>query len=368
MAKTRRRRPPNRTKSRPPTRAAAPRVGQAQPQPTQRMYVGPSRRARRAQYTRTAAVAGAALGLLIAVLVITRGGGGSLPIRPVTAKVLSTTVQAKPSAGGTVRTLSDGDTVKENAVIETDAAGMGEFQYADGSVFRVGPSSEYSLTKARTNGSRREIASRVVSGKSWQHVAKKSGSSKYEVSVLGATGQVKGTSFAVECSVENDCTYTLVKGKLHLKDAVGHTADMNDGDQVEVKFGRLEPPSHLSDAELGADPWIAQNITLDGGTAPPTSEETTTSLEDTTTTAGGDTTTTLLGATTVPVQPGVTTGTTARSGGTGGTTPPGTNPPGTSPPTTHPATTTPPPPSTSPPTTAAPTTTTTAPKCGRRCK
>jgi hypothetical protein len=321
--------------------------------------VRPSRRARRAQYTRTAAVGGAALGVLVALIIIVKGPGGtSLPARSVTAKVLSTTVNARSGAGAALRELQDGDTVRENAVIETDAAGLGEFKYADGSVLRVGPSSEVSLTRARTNGKRRQIASRLVSGKSWHHVAKKGGGNQYAVSVLGATGDVKGTSFAVECEVENDCTYTLVSGRLHVKDVADHDADLRDGDQVEVKFGRLEPVRHLSDVELGSNAWVAQNISLDGGTAPPTTEEsTTTSVDDTTTsTAPGDTTTTVAGQVTVTTRTGTVT--TRASGGPSPTPPPPTSPP--------PATTTTRPPTTS--TTAPPPSTTSTTKCHRNAQ
>ncbi len=310
---------------------------------------------------RAAAVGGAALGLLVAVLVIVNRGGGGLPVQPVTAKVLSATVKARTKAGATPTELHDGDTVRENAVLETDAAGLGEFRYGDGSIFRVGPGSNYSLTRARTKGTRRQIASRLVSGKSWHHVAHRSGSSDYAVAVLGASGKVAGTSFAVECPVETDCFYTVVKGRLKVQDAVDQVADLRQSDQVEVKFGRLDPVRHLSASELDSNSWIAQMISLDGDNLPPPTDDTTTTSEDTTTTTlPGDTTTTLAGTVTTGRTGNTSQPVTTRSGG--GSPPP---PPGTTT-TAHPATTTTAPPGTT--TTAPAGATSTTGRCDRRPK
>src|SRR2546421_4565680 len=102
MAKARRRRPPNRTKRRPPTREAAPRESGFTGAPT-RTFVSPSRRARRAAMIRGGVAAGAALGLIIAVLVIAGGRGGEkeikLAARPLTAKVPAATVRSRTPSG-----------------------------------------------------------------------------------------------------------------------------------------------------------------------------------------------------------------------------------------------------------------------------
>src|SRR5437763_17164397 len=134
MAKARRRRPPNRTKRRPPTREAAPRESGWAGAPT-RTFVSPSRRARRAAMIRGGVAAGAALGLIIAVLVIAGGRSGSkdvkLAARPLTAKVLAPTVRSRTSSGTNPAEVGTGDNINEKAVIETDATGLGEFTYTD---------------------------------------------------------------------------------------------------------------------------------------------------------------------------------------------------------------------------------------------
>ncbi|HZN15658.1 MAG TPA: FecR domain-containing protein [Acidimicrobiales bacterium] len=315
-----------------------------------RSYVGPSRRARRQQLIRIAALVGGGLGFLIAVFVIVGGGGGGgskLATTSLTAKVLSPTVKFRSSSGADPVVLQSSDRLREKAVIETDATGLGEFRYADGSIVRVGPSSNYSLTRARTEGTKRDIAGRLVTGRSWHRVVPRSGKDNdYQVTVLGATGRVEGTSFATVCPVETDCFYTVAKGFVIVKDAAGRDAELHAGDQVEVKFGRLDPVKHLTAEELGSDPWIAQNTTLDGDDALPSTEATVTTLaEETTTTLLGDTTTSVAG------QP--TTGTTTRGAVTTrpatGTTQPQPNTTQGTTATTQPQATT---------TTAAPTTTT----------
>jgi ferric-dicitrate binding protein FerR (iron transport regulator) len=318
-----------------------------------RTFVAPSRKARRANILRTAAVIGAAVGFLIVVFVLVGGGGNSdtkLTARPLTAKVLSPTVKFRTSSGATLTELQSSDKLNEKAVIETDATGLGEFEYADHSIVRVGPSSNFSFTKARSEGSKRDIANRLVTGKAWNRVTPGFGeSSNYQATVLGATGTVVGTSFAVVCPSETDCFYTLVKGRMRIEDSANHTADLKAGDQVEVKFGRLDPVKHLTDAELAGDSWITQNLNLDGDTTTPTSEETTTSVTGETTTS-----ITLPGQTTLPGA-----ATTSRSGTTRIIpVPPPPPPPPPPAATTTPATTaTTSPATTAPPTTAGPTTT-----------
>ncbi|MBA3653568.1 MAG: FecR domain-containing protein, partial [Actinobacteria bacterium] len=325
MAKARRRRPPNRTKRRPSTRDAEPRTvtfgGPTGVAPT-RTFVSPSRKARRSAMLRGAVAAGAALGFLVAVFVMVSRGGGdkrtpNLVARPISAKVLSPAVKYRTGAGTDLTDLGTGDKLRENAVIETDETGLGEFHYADGSLMRVGPTSNYTLKKSRTHGNARDIEGKLVSGKTWHRVTPKD--ADYKVAVTGATGTVVGTSFAVVCPTEFDCVYTVVRGHVRVEAESDQTAELRAGDQVAVKFGRLDPVKHLTDDEIKNDPWIAQNLNLDGENTPPATDETTTTLE-------GETTTTIEGQTTIPGIGGPRTGTTTRTpttrGNSGGGTPP----------------------------------------------
>lgn len=353
MAKTKRRRPSQRSKRRPPSQQAPPRLGNPyEPAPT-RTFVAPSRQAKRERVLRASAAIGAAVGLLfVALFLVNRGGGGGdLRTTTLSGKVLAPTVSSRSTSATDPLEFATGDRLAEGAVIETDATGLGEFEYADGSIVRVGPSSNYTLTRSRTSGDRRDIAGKLVTGRSWHRVTPRSGGdADYKVEVLGATGEVKGTSYAVVCPVETDCFYTVVKGKVHVVDAVRQEADLAAGDQVEVKFGRIEPVKRLTPEEIGADPWLAQNITLDGDTPPDPGETTTTIAGETTTTIEGETTTT------IPGQPPATTrnGTpvTRSGGGTPPPPPPPPPPPGSPPPPPPP----PPPATTTPPTTSPPTT------------
>jgi ferric-dicitrate binding protein FerR (iron transport regulator) len=357
MAKTKRRRPSQRSKRRPPAQQAPPRLGAPYETAPTRTFVAPSRAAKRTRYVRAGIASGAALGLLLAIFVIAgNGGGGALKPRPVTGKVLAPTVKTRTDSSSDPLEMASGDELREGSVVETDATGLGEFTYADGSLLRVGASSNYTLTHARSQSNKRDITGKLVTGKTWHRVAPQSDkSSLYEISVLGAVGKVTGTSFAVTCEVETDCFYTVVKGKVRVTDAVKQTADLNAGDRIEIKFGRLDAVKHLTPEEIGSDPWIAQNITLDGDTAPPSTEGTTTTLfEETTTTLFGETTTSGVGGVVTTSR----TGTTQRNGGA--TPPP---PPPPSPGTTQGTTATTSPATTSPPTTAAPTTTTKVGPC-----
>jgi hypothetical protein len=360
MAKTRRRRPANRAGKRRPslneaTQRLAP-LGVAAPTAAVPMNRPKSRRAQRQQMIRTGIIAGVAVGVIGAiVLVFGRGGSTTLKPTDVTGKVLSATVQqqAKGSAGYAL--LRDGAKLAADTSIKTDENGLGEFEYKDGSIMRVGPSSTATLNKMRTGGSKRDIANHLTTGKMWNHVQSRSGSGNhYQTAVLGANSEVTGTSYATECLVaETDCTYTVVAGHVRVTDSSGHTETLGPNDRIEVQFGRLGDVHQLSGDELAADSWIAQNMALDG-----TALSTTTSSEDTTTTITGETTTTIFGETTlIPV-----TGTTIRGTATTRPSSPGTTAPHATTTPTSPATTA----STAPATTvttAAGSTTSTTKKC-----
>lgn len=305
---------------------------------------------------RAGAVGGAAIGLLVALFMMIGGGGGGggsadLVAKPVDAKVLSPGVKFR-QGGGAAAELGTGDALNEGVVIETDETGLAEFRYADDSLLRVGPGSNYTLDKTRATSNARDIVGKLATGKTWHVVTPKD--ADYAIRVTGATGTVVGTTVSVVCATEFDCAYTVIRGRLEVDAESEQEAELEAGDQVQVKFGRLDPVRRLTAEEMAADPWIAQNLNLDGEIVevPP---ETTTTLE-------GETTTTLEGVpgeTTVPGRTGTTRTVTTRDNGGG--TPPGTSPPPPPPPPpgTQPTTaTTSAPTTTSPPTTAAPTTTT----------
>ena len=128
-------------------------------------------------------------------------------------------------------------------------------------------------------------------GKTWHRVTPKD--ADYAVKVTGATGTVVGTSISVVCPARPTASTRSCKGQLRRRTPCRTSdAELEAGDQVEVKFGRIEPVRRLTAEEMAADPWIAQNMTLDGETAP--------SIAETTTTIEGETTTTLRGETTIP--------------------------------------------------------------------
>lgn len=204
-----------------------------------------------------------------------RGAGGNEATGML--KVVAQTVSVL-DADGEVR--PDSAEVEQGETVVTDADGVARLAWFDGSVTRIGPNSQMTITKLRGNERQRNIAVTLDVGKTWHRVAAAtSEGSAYEVRTANAVAAVRGTSFVAACSASASCMVGVATGVVEVTGATGATRSVTAGQQVRVEgdaVGPLEtftPDEFVQDA-VAAD--AAEGVAVPAGfpttttQAPPT--------------------------------------------------------------------------------------------------
>ncbi len=202
----------------------------------------------------------------------------ALALTPVVASARAATPTAR------LKTLDKRVTVAKNArpatfkpvksaavaagdTIRTDARGLAELTFHDGSLARIDRNTNFTITKL---GSTNSVKTRLAKGQAWNEVTKASGSTThYQVATPNAVAAVRGTQFAVSCLAPPACTFVVVQGVVAVSDRTG-TVDVAAGTQVTVDaggtLGKVVP--------LQSSPWIQQNQQLDTHEGRPTTNST----------------------------------------------------------------------------------------------
>ena len=90
------------------------------------------------------------------------------------------------------------------------SAGRAEINYTDGSLTRLAPSTEYTITKLTDKQGGRQTQGTLTVGETWNRAAKVSENGSFEVKAGGTTAAVEGTAFVFSCV---KTTKTNKKGK-----------------------------------------------------------------------------------------------------------------------------------------------------------
>jgi hypothetical protein len=164
------------------------------------------------------------------------------------------------SKGASGQALKEGDTLKTDAT-----AGLAEISYTDGSYTRLGPNTEFSITKLSEKQGVRQTQGTLTVGSTWNRAAKVAETGSFEVTAGGATAAVEGTLFSVTCSLnagQTSCSF------IDLFDPVtvtlnGTSVPLNSAMKLGFDQGQLGVPQTLTREDLLADAWVAGNIFLD---------------------------------------------------------------------------------------------------------
>ena len=172
------------------------------------------------------------------------------------------------STGGEYRTATDGDVVEVGHSVRTDDAGAARLDYADGSLARLGPDTEFTLVALDQGAGERQVRAELEVGETWHRVVDLSGSDdepdgSYEVQTAVATAAVRGTGFAVVCLVRDVCTFTVAEGEVEVTGLDGESVVLGPGGRLTVTAGEVGTAEQLSPDELRSDPWIEENLDLD---------------------------------------------------------------------------------------------------------
>ena len=147
--------------------------------------------------------------------------------------------------------------VRIGDLVRTDAAGLAQVDYGEGSYTRLDHHTKFVIKKLTNNAGDRRVKTTLLSGQTFNRVEKITESGSFEQTTGGATVGVRGTTFAVARKANTGTsTFTLVEGTLNLRVPGEKPVRLTSGQRVEVVKGVPGPVESLTPEELCADPWI----------------------------------------------------------------------------------------------------------------
>ena len=214
-------------------------------------------------------------------LVASPAGAATKPTGTLTVEAPGVTVLKKGATdftkGKTNQKVGIGDT------IQTDATGLAELKYNDGSITRLDHGTVFSVDKLVGKTGQRQIEGTVSAGQTWNRVQKLSESDTFTQKGNGASAVVGGTAFVTKCSLPagtaftvvktkkqlkklqkaSKCDFTLVDGKLQLT-SLGKTVPMTGGQSTSVdSAGNAGNAVTVPPDIFYSDQWITTNLDLD---------------------------------------------------------------------------------------------------------
>lgn len=128
-----------------------------------------------------------------------------------TLKIRADGVQVKVKGTSGFTAAKEGQSLKQGDALKTDASGRAEIAYTDGSLTRLGESTEFSISRLTDKQGARQTQGTLTVGSTWNRAAKVSESGSFEIKAGGATAAVEGTAFVVSCqSAGASCSVTAV--------------------------------------------------------------------------------------------------------------------------------------------------------------
>jgi hypothetical protein len=229
----------------------------------------------------TAAVTAGALIASLCLVAAPAGAAKTKPTGTLTVEAPGVTVLKKGATdftkGKTNQKLGIGDTV------QTDANGLAQLTYNDGSITRLDHGSIFTVDKLVNKTGQRQIEGTVSAGQTWNRVQKLSESDTFTQKGNGASAVVAGTAFVTKCSLPagtaftavktkkqlkklqkaSKCDFTLVDGKLALS-SLGKTVSMTRGQSASVDAaGNAGNAVTVPPDVFYSDQWILTNLDLD---------------------------------------------------------------------------------------------------------
>jgi hypothetical protein len=183
-----------------------------------------------------------------------------------TLKVQAAQVTVKKKSASSFVAAKDGQSLQQGDSIKTDTTGRAEIDYTDGSLTRLGSSTEFKITKLTNKQGGRQTQGTLSVGETWNRAAKVSETGSFEVKAGGTTAAVEGTAFAVVCVDDANkltCTFTDVVDNVKVTTVDGSEAQLGPAKSVVVTQGNLGTINTLSYDDLANNIFIAGNLALD---------------------------------------------------------------------------------------------------------
>ena len=174
-------------------------------------------------------------------LVVQAAASVSVPAQLVVLNPATTLVH-----GGSAQPATSGAQVHENDQVRTDANGRSLIQFQDGSITRLAPSTQITLTSAQfdSKGRLAKVGIGQQAGRTMNTVEKLvAGNASFTVSGHSANASVRGTKFEVVQFANGGVLLKTYIGRVHLAGSNGSGADVNAGQQASAApNGAVSPP------------------------------------------------------------------------------------------------------------------------------
>lgn len=194
--------------------------------------------------------------------------GGLAVINPASASDLATVRPLEPVVRlqqpdeNVFKPVTSAVATNQGAKVETDASGMAEIAYFEGSLTRLGPDTDYELSTL-DDESGRAIVGDLDIGRTYHRVTELTGSDdRYEVRTPSAVAAVRGTRFIVVCLPSGECDFGVIDGVIEVTSrSTSEMCVVRPGEALtvhpEVDCSNIRP-LNLD------DPWVLLNLELDG--------------------------------------------------------------------------------------------------------
>jgi FecR protein len=174
--------------------------------------------------------------MAIGTVAITGVAAGAADSALAHLKITADNVTIKKSGKTSFVAAKDGMALKQGDTIKTDATGLAEIDYTDGSLTRLSNNTVYKLAVLTNEKGARQTKGTLSVGQTWQRAAKVSETGgSFEVEAGGTTAAVEGTAFVAECLKDADgkpntldCTITAVVDNIHVDSDLWDVASVSD--------------------------------------------------------------------------------------------------------------------------------------------
>ncbi len=183
-----------------------------------------------------------------------------------TLRILQPGGELRRSGTSTFRAARDGQTLRQGDTVRSDDTGKFEIDYADGSLTRLGPSTNFTIARLTEERGGRQTLGELTVGETWSRAAKVSETGSFEVRAGGVTAAVEGTAFAFSCTgtgIGHRCTVVDVVDHVAVTGAGGSTTHLTPATGVVSNDDVLGPPRTYTREELAGNPFILENLMLD---------------------------------------------------------------------------------------------------------
>jgi hypothetical protein len=183
-----------------------------------------------------------------------------------TLKVRHTAVTVEAAGRPAFAAAKDGQALHQGDTVATDAQGEAEIDYTDGSLTRLAPSTQFTLTALTNERGGRQTLGTLTAGQTWNRAAKVSETGSFGVTAGQTTAAVEGTAFVFSCALQGSirvCTIIAVVDNVRVTTPGGAVALLTPATEVIVTNDVAGVPTQLTYEQLVDLPFVVDNLILD---------------------------------------------------------------------------------------------------------